>query len=191
MGDIVGYAANPKECIKIMRELDCPTVCGNHDWAAVDLVDTSYFNPHARAAVEWTKKQLDKAEKNYLKNLPLTYEDGEITLVHGSLERPEEFDYIFDESAAQRTLNLCRTKICFIGHSHSPFEYSNGTKWLVNVGSVGQPRDAEPGAAYCIYDLDKDAFEIKRVEYDIKATMNKILAAGLPKILAFRLIEGR
>lgn len=191
VGDVVGYAANPKECIEIMRELDCPTVCGNHDWAVVDVIDYSNFNSYARAAVEWTKAELDDAEKGYLKNLPLTYEDEEITMVHGSLESPEEFEYIFDELTAFRTLNLCRTKICFIGHTHSPAEYFKGVKRLVNVGSVGQPRDGDPRASYCIYDLDKDTVEIKRVEYNIQKTMNKILAAELPKILAFRLAEGR
>lgn len=191
VGDIVGYAANPKECIKIMQELNCPIVCGNHDWAAVDWVDHTYFNPYAKAAVEWTKSQLNDSERNYLKDLPLIYEDEEITMVHGTLEKPEEFDYIFDEFSALRTLDLSRTKVCFIGHTHFPAEYSKEAKRLINVGSVGQPRDGNPKAAYCIYDPDKNTIEIKRIEYDIKTTMNKILAAGLPNILAFRLVEGR
>lgn len=190
VGDIVGYAANPKECIKVIRDLNCPIVCGNHDWAVVDLIDYSYFNVYARAAVDWTKIQLDDSEKDYLKDLPLKYEDEEITLVHGSLERPEEFDYIFGEADASRTLDLCRTKICFVGHTHSPARFTKGGKRLVNVGSVGQPRDNDPRAAYCIYDTDTGTVEIKRVKYDIRKTMNKILDAGLPEVLAYRLLEG-
>lgn len=190
-GDIVGYAANPRECVDIVKQLNCPTVCGNHDWAVAGLIDYSDFNPYAKAAVEWTKAELGDAEKNYLKNLPLIYEDEEITMTHGSLEAPGEFEYIFNEASALRTLNLCRTKICFVGHSHSPAEYYEGAKRLVNVGSIGQPRDGDHRAAYCIYDLDKDRVEIKRVSYDIQKTMNKILAAGLPRILAFRLMAGR
>ena len=190
IGDIVGYAADPKACIKMIRELNCLTVCGNHDWAAVDLIDYSYFNVYARASVDWTKTQLDDSEKEYLKGLPLKYEDEEITLVHGSLEKPEEFDYIFGEADASRTLDLCRTKICFVGHTHSPAKFTEGGKRLVNVGSVGQPRDNDSRAAYCIYDTDTGTAGIKRVEYDIRKTMNKILDAGLPEVLAYRLLEG-
>ncbi|MDP2943398.1 MAG: metallophosphoesterase family protein [Candidatus Omnitrophota bacterium] len=190
VGDIVGYAADPKACIKMIRELNCLTVCGNHDWAAVDLIDYSYFNVYARASVDWTKTQLDDSERDYLKGLPLKYEDEEITLVHGSLKRPEEFDYIFGEDDASRTLDLCRTKICFVGHTHSPAKFTEGSKRLVNVGSVGQPRDNDPRAAYCIYDTDTGTVEIKRVKYDIRKAMNKILGAGLPEPLAYRLLEG-
>lgn len=190
VGDVVGYAADPKACIKIIRQLDCLTVCGNHDWAAVDLIDYSYFNVSARVAVDWTKLQLNDSEKNYLKGLPLKYEDEGITLVHGSLERPGEFDYIFEEDDASRTLDLCRTNICFVGHTHSPAKFTKGGRRLVNVGSVGQPRDYDPRAAYCIYETDTGTAEIKRVKYDIRRAMNKILDAGLPEVLAYRLLEG-
>jgi putative phosphoesterase len=191
VGDIVGYATDPKPCIMAIREINCLTVCGNHDWASAGLIDYSYFNVYARAAVDWTKTQLDDSDKNYLKGLPLKYEDKEITLVHGSLERPEEFDYIFGEAGASRTLDLCRTKICFAGHTHSPAKFTRGGKLLVNAGSVGQPRDHNPRAAYCVYDTDTGKAEIKRVKYDIRKTMNKILDAGLPEPLAYRLLEGR
>jgi len=190
VGDIVGYAADPKECIKMIRKLNCVTVCGNHDWAVVDLIDYSYFNVYARASVDWTKLQLDDSEKNYLKDLPLKYEDEEITLVHGSLERPEEFDYIFEEFDASRTLDLCRTKICFVGHTHSPAEFASDEGRLINVGSVGQPRDGDPRAAYCIYDVEEKTVQVKRVEYNIGNAMNNILDTGLPEVLAYRLLEG-
>ena len=190
IGDIVGYAANPGECLKIVKDLNCPTVCGNHDRAAADMLDYSYFNDAARAAVEWTKNNLSGPEKDYLRGLPLLYEEGGITMVHGSLDRPEEFEYVMDEEAAVRTIGLCKTKACFIGHTHRPFEYYRGMKLLVNAGSVGQPRDGDPKAAYCIFDSESGRASIKRVEYDIRTAMDKILAAGLPKYLAMRLTEG-
>lgn len=189
-GDIVGYAANPSECIKIVRDLNCPIVCGNHDRAVAGMLDYSDFNDAAQAAVEWTKAVLNEWEKDYLRELPLLHEEGQITMVHGSLDKPEAFKYVFDEEAAAKTIKLCRTRTCFIGHTHSPFECHLGTKLLVNVGSVGQPRDGDSRAAYCLYDSEKDTLRIKRVEYDIKKAGAKILAAGLPEILATRLDKG-
>jgi len=190
VGDIVGYAANPRECLKIVKDLNCPAVCGNHDRAVTDLLDYSSFNDAARAAVEWTKGNLNDREKDYLRGLPFTYEEGQITMVHGSLDRPEEFEYLLDEEAAVRTIKLCKTKICFVGHTHQPFEYYRGMKFLVNVGSVGQPRDGDPRAAYCVFDSESDKVRIKRVEYDVRSAMDKIIAAGLPEYLATRLSEG-
>lgn len=189
-GDIVGYASDPKPCIRIIREINCLTVCGNHDRAVADLIDYSGLAVYACASIDWTKTQLDDSDKDYLKGLPLKYEDEEITLVHGSLERPEEFNYIFGSADASRTLGLCRSKICFIGHTHSPAKFTDGGKRLVNVGSVGQPRDHDPRAAYCVYDIDKGTSEIKRIKYDVRKAMNKILDAGLPEPLAYRLLEG-
>jgi len=190
VGDIVGYAANPAECLKIVKDLDCPTVCGNHDRAVADPLYYFDFNDAAQAAVEWTKGNLNDREKDYLRGLPFAYEEGPITMVHGSLDRPEEFEYVLDEEAAVRTVKLCRTNICFIGHTHKPFEYYRGMKFLVNCGSVGQPRDGDPRAAYCVFDSESDNVHIKRVEYDIRSAAGKILAAGLPEHLAVRLSEG-
>lgn len=190
LGDIVGYAANPRECLKIIRDINCPTVCGNHDWAVSGLLDLSYFNDEAREALEWTIGSLNDWEKDYLRELPLVHEEDRITIVHGSLDKPEEFEYVLDEEAAVRTIKLCKTKVCFIGHTHRPFEYYRGAKLLVNDGSVGQPRDGDPRAAYCVFDSESGKLGIKRVEYDIKSTMEKILAAGLPERFAARLTEG-
>jgi putative phosphoesterase len=189
-GDIVGYAANPRECLKIVKDLDCPTVCGNHDRAVTGMLDYSGFNDAVRAAVEWTKVNLNDWEKNYLRSLPLVYEEGNITMVHGSLDKPEEFEYVLNEEVAVRTVKLCKTKICFIGHTHQPFEYYRGMKLLVNDGSVGQPRDGDPRAAYCIFDSETGQVRIKKVEYDIRSAADKIVAAGLPEYFAARLTEG-
>jgi putative phosphoesterase len=190
VGDIIGYAANPRECLKIVKDLDCPVVCGNHDRAATGMLDYSYFNDAAQAVIEWTKLNLNDREKDYLRGLPLVYEEGQITMVHGSLDRPDEFEYVLDEEAATRTVKLCKTKTCFIGHTHIPLEYRRGAKLLVNDGSVGQPRDGDPRAAYCVYDSESGHSRIKRVEYDIKSAMDKIFAAGLPGTLARRLQKG-
>ena len=190
VGDIVGYAANPRECLKTIKDLDCPIVCGNHDRAVSGMLDYSYFNDDAQAAIDWTKENLNEWEKDYLRGLPLVYEEGQITMVHGSLYRPEDFEYVLDKEAAARTIKLCKTKACFIGHTHIPFEYRGGAKFLVNDGSVGQPRDGDPRAAYCIYDSESGHNLVKRVEYDIKLTIDKIFAAGLPEMLARRLPKG-
>lgn len=207
VGDVVGYGADPAGCIEITEELDCVTVAGNHDWATVGLVDIGYFNPHAKTAVLWTREAISTRNAEYLKKLQLVYEDDELTMVHGTLNRPEEFQYVPDTRAAYPTMEIMKTKITFIGHSHAAgiFTLENGEpgysvkpkvniepqkKYLVNVGSVGQPRDRDWRAAFCIYDRDNQSIEIKRVEYDIKKTQKKILKAGLPEVLAHRLAEG-
>ena len=208
VGDIVGYGADPTHSIKITKELDCVTVCGNHDWAAVGLTDIEYFNPYARTAVLWTREAITESDREYLKALKLVYEDEELTLVHGALTRPEEFNYVLDDYAAHKMMEMMKTKISFIGHSHAAgififdrneLQYSlkpkisiePDKKYLVNVGSVGQPRDRDRRAAFCIYDKDNQILEIRRAEYDVKKAQKKILDAGLPEILAYRLEEGR
>ena len=208
VGDIVGYGANPVGCIEITKKLGCVSVCGNHDWAAVGLADIAYFNPQARDAVLWTKEALSPEDCEYLSKLKLVYKNKEFTLVHGSLYRPKEFNYILDTYSARKMLEMMKVNLAFIGHSHKAgvFSFENGEpkylvksrvklepnkKYLINVGSVGQPRDLNWRAAFCIYDTDKNTIEIKRVEYDVKKARDKILKAGLPENLAYRLEEGR
>ena len=208
VGDIVGYGADPKECIKLLKKLQAVSVCGNHDWAAVGKTSISYFNEYAKAAVLWTRDALNEEEREFLKSLELVYQDADLTLVHGTLDAPGDFNYIFDTYTALQTIGLLKTQVGFVGHSHTPFiikseqgfpvivgenkaKIEKDKKYLVNVGSVGQPRDGDPRAAYCVYDKKENTIEIKRVIYDIKSAQNKILKAGLPEILADRLAEGR
>jgi len=208
VGDIVGYGANPVECIEKVQKLNPTIVCGNHDWAAVELTDVEYFNSVAKKAVLWTRDNLGDEDVEYLKSLKLTYTDTDITLVHGTLDYPEGFSYVLDGYAATKTMALMRTQVCFIGHSHvagtfydnkgitgysesGKIEIRPGNKYLVNVGSVGQPRDGDPRASYCIYDNEKDTIEIKRISYDVAKAQQKILKAGLPRVLAARLDEGK
>ena len=209
VGDIVGYSANPRECIHRLKQLNPITVCGNHDWASAGLLDTSYFNPYAKEAVVWTEEQLSAEDKQFLRGLKLTYNNELLTLVHGTLNNPEQFHYIYDAYTAKETLKLTDTNICFVAHSHIPvvllkerdnrinfslkseIEISPKVVYVVNLGSVGQPRDGDPRASFCIYDSDKRIVEIRRINYNIKEAQNKIIKAGLPGTLAGRLAEGR
>ena len=209
VGDVVGYGANPKECIKKLRALEpAVAIAGNHEWGVIDKLDISFFTETARDAILWTKKALDKEDIGYIESLPLVYEDEKITLVHGALNMPEEFYYVFDTEDAYVTLNQMKNSLCFVGHSHVPgifasdhtkVEYFERTdvkidserRYLVNVGSVGQPRDGNPAASYAVYDDEEFTVEIKRANYDVKKAQDKIIKAGLPAELAARLSEGR
>lgn len=208
IGDIVGYGADPVACLELTKELDPIVVCGNHDWAAVELASIEYFNDHAKRAVLWTASALGKDDKDYLRSLQLTYADDDLAMVHGTLMRPEYFDYVFDFQTAYQMIKLMPAKIAFIGHSHVPgifclkdekIEYAAGSKikigqdkrYLVNVGSIGQPRDGDWRPSYCIWDKDAGTIEIKRIEYNIDKAQKKIIEAGLPGFLATRLSEGR
>lgn len=212
VGDIVGYGAQPRECIRIIRELDCTVCLGNHDAAVVGLLSTEYFNPYARQAVEWTRGQLDTEELDFLRQLPLVVERESYTVVHGTLHLPDQFGYVMSVVEARDSMRQQNTPVCFVGHSHVPAIYTqasddpdsiqvvfspevtaktrNCAKVLMNVGSVGQPRDEDPRAAYAIYDTETGDASIQRVSYDIAATQRKIMNAGLPEVLANRLALG-
>jgi len=208
VGDIVGYGADPNECVELTIALDPTIVCGNHDWGSVDLTSLEYFNESARQAVIWTKSKLRPANADYLRSLKLTHEDDELTLVHGAIMKPERYGYVYDLQTAQKMLERILTNIAFIGHSHVPgiFTLDNGKvtytarpkitveegkRYLVNVGSVGQPRDGDWRASYYIWDRDANTLELKRIEYDLAGAQKKIKAEGLPGFLATRLGEGR
>ncbi len=209
VGDIVGYATSPKECIERVRMLSTITVAGNHDQASVNLFSTDYFNPFAKEAVYWTMCNLDEQGRYFLEALPLVYKNEDLTLVHGTLDGPGDFNYMTDGYIASKTFELLETDICFVGHTHVPgvfiksknshIEYresgnidiKEGNKYIINVGSVGQPRDGNPKAAYCIYDTDKKNAEIKRLSYDIQITRKRIIDEGLPRFLGERLLVGR
>ncbi len=206
IGDIVGYAAEPVECIDLLSDLKCISVAGNHDYAVAGKFPGEYFHADARAAVLWTVKQLPDGYTDYLKNLPLVKEINDITLVHGSLNHPEIFYYIVSERDARLNLNLLKTSICFYGHTHVPLavlsdnrnmrvesgpviDLNTAEKFLINVGSVGQPRDWDLRASCVVYDTKKKIVKIKRIKYDIDRAVEKIYSAGLPRINAMRLTE--
>ncbi len=213
VGDIVGYGAEPSACLAVIRELGCIICRGNHDAAVVGLLAADYFNPYARQAVEWTRSQLSSSELDFLRRLPLVVEKKEYTVVHGSLHQPEQFGYVISVVEAKDSLEAQRSRMGFVGHSHVPAIYMQRpelpndeveviyspevtvsidgcSKVLMNVGSVGQPRDEDPRAAYAIYDTKAQEVSIKRVAYDIAGAQAKIRAAGLPDVLADRLALG-
>ena len=207
VGDLVGYGAQPCECIKIIRDLKCQTVAGNHDHAALGKTPIEFFNPDAKLAVEWTRSKLSPDETKYLDSLPYTIEKEDFTITHATLHTPEFFEYIQTIFDAQLSFEVLKTSICFLGHSHVPVNFldtmpisytmepkvklTRGRRVLCNVGSVGQPRDGNPRAAWGLYDVSKKHVEIKRVEYDIASAARKIADAGLPRANDERLFLGR
>lgn len=192
LGDIVGYGADPSECIKLIRSIKpFASIAGNHDWGVAGTFDIDDFSAHARTAVLWTRTKLDALELEYLKLLPAVYVDKKFTLAHGSLEDPEEFNYIRSNTEAAGSMKFSTTPMVFIGHTHAAYIYKfDGESRVVNAGSVGQPRDRDPRASLAIYDDDDSDIEIIRVEYDIEKARKKILDAGLPVFLGDRLREG-
>ncbi|MFC1808990.1 metallophosphoesterase family protein [Candidatus Omnitrophota bacterium] len=211
LGDIVGYGADPEACIDGLRKLKaafgCVCIAGNHDYAVCDMTSTEHFNMYAKAATEWTEQKLTSDDIGFLKQLDVVYHSDMFSIVHASLNVPEEWRYIFDIDAAQLNFERFKRQICFIGHSHRPLMFSfadsvdcffvdklvlqENTKYIVNVGSVGQPRDGDPRASYAVLDTDAATVEVKRIDYDIEKAHDKIIKAGLPKFLATRLKEGR
>jgi diadenosine tetraphosphatase ApaH/serine/threonine PP2A family protein phosphatase len=209
LGDAVGYGANPNECLSLLMERSALQVAGNHDYGAVGLTDVSYFNLPGRAAIEWTAKILTEESRALLRRLPLVRQEGEISLVHATLHQPAAWDYIFTPGDAEESFREMPGAVAFIGHSHRPLILARGkdgrvrnceqeeilleggTQYLINSGSVGQPRDHNPMAAYGIYDDESKKYRIKRVAYDIRTAQEKIIRAGLPPFLAHRLSLGQ
>ena len=210
LGDIVGYGADPEAAVDLVLGYDAIAVAGNHDYAAAGLLDVEWFNPFARAAAEWTAERLHPAQSRYLSGLPLVREHLGAVLVHASPEDPEEWPYLVSPGDGVRAFAAFSTPLCFVGHSHLPavwIRYDDGRvdfargaahltlgceeRYLINVGSVGQPRDGDPAAAYALWDLDAGSVEIRRVSYDAAEARRRIHAAGLPLLLGDRLLHGR
>jgi diadenosine tetraphosphatase ApaH/serine/threonine PP2A family protein phosphatase len=207
LGDVVGYNANPRECLEIVRKLECPVVKGNHDEQASLEESSRDFNALAEMAINWTRAQLTAQDKEWLRGLPLTRTVSDFTIVHATLDRPGEWGYVFNTLDADASFAYQQTTLCFFGHTHvaGMFVRDEGVKrlkvgqitieeakrYFINVGSVGQPRDDDWRAAYCIYHLDKQVVEQRRVKYDLATTQKKIIKAGLPEMLAERLKVGR
>ena len=209
LGDVVGYGPYPHECIALLRQTKHVCVAGNHDWAAIGKVDTADFNPDAAAACHWTGKQLSPEDVEYLSNLPLTIERGDFTLVHGSPREPIR-EYILSTAAARENFACFKTPYCLVGHSHHPavFSYDNAgdcllsqflpdnplvlgdSRLIINPGGVGQPRDGDPRASYAIYDSESRQVKLYRLDYDIRATQDRMIERGLPMRLVTRLSYG-
>jgi predicted phosphodiesterase len=199
LGDIVGYGANPNECLELIKERSITCVKGNHDLAAVDPSEAVYFNSNGRTAVQWTNKVLTRGNTAFLSSLPFMHVEDDITLVHANPKNPENWEYIMSVRQASDQFAFFDTQYCFIGHSHIPtvccedlktFSFEKGKKALINVGSIGQPRDGNPRLSFGVLDTAGESFEIIRAEYDIKSAADAIIRAGLPAPLADRLFKG-
>ena len=213
LGDVVGYGATPNECVDRVRATGAEVLCGNHDHAATGQLVIDYFNDNARAAIEWTRQALTPESLAWLKERPYEVRHPGFLAVHASPTQPQAWDYILSAHAAAGEFDGFKEPLCFIGHSHFPVIYRQtggaggrvselefppnqpmalpmGARQIVNVGSVGQPRDNDPRAAWTLFDARAGTLELRRVEYPVQKAAERILAAGLPAFLAARLEVG-
>jgi diadenosine tetraphosphatase ApaH/serine/threonine PP2A family protein phosphatase len=209
LGDIVGYGASPEECVKKISGLtDASAVLGNHDAAVVNPSERVYLNPVALAGVKFSETQLTADSLAYLGSLKFIFEsDDDFIASHASPYKPESWVYVLEPVEASDAFHVMTHRLAFIGHTHFPvlhnssglikpilpgdrIEIQESEKTIINVGSVGQPRDGDPRAAYIIYDDEIGVVEVFRVEYDIETASQKILDAGLPPMLADRIRRG-
>ncbi|VAX14871.1 hypothetical protein MNBD_NITROSPINAE04-1611 [hydrothermal vent metagenome] len=209
LGDIVGYGPNPNECVDLLLKEADLSLGGNHDWAAVGMTSSEYFNPYAKSAMDWTVETLRDDLKDFLlRTRAIDTFDG-IQVAHSSPLNPEQWQYIMTQKDAAENYPHIQGEICFIGHSHQPIiiecagpddiralrvdtmTLNPKMKYLVNIGSVGQPRDSNNHSCWVVYDSDLGSVEFRRVGYDISVTQKKMSDAGLAKYLIDRLSEGR
>ncbi len=207
LGDVVGYNANPAECLEKVRAMGCPVVKGNHDEDAGGDHSLEMMNPVAAQALTWTREQLTAEQREFLARMRMVRQVEDFTIVHSTLDQPNVWNYVTNKFDAMSNFSYQFTQVCFHGHTHVPrvfvrgarvqevqpesIEIEDGMKYFVNAGSVGQPRDGDWRASYCIYDLDAKIIHFRRLEYDIETTQKKIIDAGLPEALATRLADGR
>lgn len=210
LGDIVGYGPNPNECCAILRQRGVAAIMGNHDEAALSNEHDEWFNDNAQAAIAWTRRNLAAENRAFLAALPAELAFDSFALVHGSPAR--HFDYILDVGDAVRAFRATQKPITFVGHSHVAEVYfqaadgrtfherlahggsvviESGFRYIINPGSVGQPRDRNPQASYAIYDEARGAVDVRRVNYDIGAVQRLMEEAKLPGALATRLSVGK
>jgi diadenosine tetraphosphatase ApaH/serine/threonine PP2A family protein phosphatase len=211
LGDIVGYGSEPNECTELIRDRCAVVLLGNHDAASVKLLDTNLFNSFARTAIDWTARTLRKANRPYLLSLPLTAVRDSFTLVHATPYEPSLWYYITSLEEAAFNFRHFESEVCLVGHTHIPMivvldgkkeVYAHqaghinlreipGARYLINVGSVGQPRDRIAKSCYGIFDDVSGEFLFRRVAYDIPKTQARMRKARLPEFLITRLTEGR
>ena len=207
IGDIIGYGSNPRECLDAIRKGRIQSVAGNHDWAVSGRLDPSYFTEDGRAAVMWTRNNVRLDDIEFINGLPVTWAGENFMMVHATPNKPEQFHYVDNIEEAREAFGCFNQQICFIGHTHVPkifiehdqkiymmpnteIELNDQDRYIVNIGSIGQPRDGNPLSSFCVFDSRTKNLQIKRVQYDYKITQNKIMKAGLPPDLASRLAVG-
>ena len=199
LGDIVGYGAEPNECIEMLQTHGVLCIAGNHDQAVFDTSKAEHLNRYARTAIEWTARQLTSDHAAFLSRLPYTMAAHDCTFVHASPDKPEEWKYIITGYDALEYFQFFATPICWVGHSHISGVYcedpaslhvERGKKYIINVGSVGQPRNRDNRLSFGIFDVDRWEYEHVAAEYDAGAAREKIIEAGLPPYLGDRLLAG-
>lgn len=210
VGDVVGYGPEPSRCIALLKEIDAKVVSGNHDWAVLEKLDVSDFNPVAKESVYWTQENITEIDRQFLNSLPLTYQTEDFVITHGTLHDPERFYYLQSPHDAELSFQemIKRNQyLCVCGHSHVPVNFYYVDKdvhydqekkitidpdiqTIVNVGSVGQPRDRNNKTGYACFDSESKQLTLFRIEYNYQKTMKKIEAASLPEYNAMRLING-
>lgn len=212
LGDLVGYGPDPNECCELLREYPHLCLAGNHDWAALGRLDLRTFNADARHAADWTRYALTPQNREYLEALPTSFTLGDYTLVHGSPREPV-WEYVLDSRTAAYNFPHFETPYCLVGHTHTPITYQqiedradqslpitpvygqtihldNGLRQIINPGSVGQPRDNDPRAAYAMLDVDANVWEFRRVDYPIHEVQERMRAVEMPERLVRRLEHG-
>jgi len=209
LGDLVGYGPNPNECVELLRQQEHIALSGNHDWAALDKLDISDFNEEARTAVLWTRNRLTEESLAFLDSLPAKRVQDDFTLAHASPRHPV-WEYILDYETAFENFSHFDTPYCLVGHTHVPVLiaeekgddlfiltptytetiYLEDTRAIINPGSVGQPRDSDPRAAYALLNIEDMTWEFHRVKYPIEETQTQMRELGLPDALAARLAYG-
>lgn len=208
LGDVIGYGPDPDESLALLREHDHVTLTGNHDWAVLDKLDINSFNHDARTAIRWTQARITEETRAYLAERPPTLVKEPFTLAHASPRQPV-WEYIMDQGTALVNFGHFETAHCLVGHTHTPVVFEEVDKvranvhlpiygeavplngrMIINPGSVGQPRDSDPRAAYALLDLEEMTWEQQRVNYPIHVTQEKMRKEGLPYRLIARLEYG-
>lgn len=214
LGDVVGYNAEPNECVEWVRKNSKYILMGNHDYAILNQEEKFLFNEYARRAIEWTEKKLSLENKIFIGTFRISLKINGIFLVHSSPSSPLKWEYITGVDEAIYNFNFFEEKICFLGHTHVPliFELKDDklkviypeckgekflyildkdAKYIINPGSVGQPRDGDPRLSFCIFDNSDYSIDFFRFEYNVKEAARKIFETDLPHFLGERLFIGR
>jgi len=209
LGDIVGYNADPNACVDVVKQTSIPSLLGNHDAVACGLEEALGFNVLAREVADWTRSQLTEENRVFLRELcPEQVVDSDFLAVHGAPSDRDRYLFSMEDIVPEfEYLRQHGVSLCFFGHTHCQgifsedgpcvpdddghFRLEDGKLFFINPGSVGQPRDGDPRAAYAVYDAERRDVEFVRVEYDRQRTADKVRQAGLPRFLAERLMEGR
>ena len=209
LGDAVGYGPEPDACVDLLREEAAVNLMGNHDAAVAEMTPLEDFNINARRAVEWTRSAVSARTMEFIEALPYTERREDTLLVHASPRRPKAWNYIMSLREAEEGFGFFEEQACFIGHTHVPFivtrrgdgdaellheqsaQVRDGVRCIVNVGSVGQPRDHDPRASFAVLDGGTGEVEIRRVPYAVEKTQARMRAVGLPLYLSERLSAGR